>query len=98
MSLQRRKEAKTVKREVRIANKLGLHARPAAEFVRRANAFHSDVWLVKQGRRYSAASLIEIMRANIEGGATATLEAHGSDADAAIERLATLLECLHDPE
>ena len=98
MSLQRKKEAKTVRREVRITNKLGLHARPAAEFVRRANAFRSEVWLVKEGRRYSASSLIEIMRANIEGGAIATLEAWGSDADAAIERLATLLEQFRDLE
>jgi phosphocarrier protein HPr len=96
MSLQRKKEAVTVSREVQIVNKLGLHARPAAEFVRRANAFRSDIWLVKDGNRFSAGSLIEIMRANLDCGATATLEAYGSDAEAAVERLSQLLVDLRD--
>jgi len=92
MSLQRHKEAVTIRREVRITNELGLHARPAAEFVRRANAFRADIWIIKGDKRFSASSLIEIMRANLDCGATATLEAHGSDAEAAVTRLEELLE------
>jgi len=46
MSLQRHKEAVTIRREVRISNQLGLHARPAAEFVRRTNAFRADIWII----------------------------------------------------
>jgi phosphocarrier protein HPr len=81
----------SVQREVHITNQLGLHARPAAEFVKRANSFRSEIWVVKDGKRYSAASLIDILRANLDCGATATLEAHGVDADEAIDELEKLL-------
>jgi phosphocarrier protein HPr len=81
----------SAKREVHITNKLGLHARPAAEFVKRANSFRSEIWIVKGGKRYSAASLIDILRANLDCGATATIEARGVDAEEALERLEKLL-------
>ena len=81
----------SVQREVRITNELGLHARPAAEFVKRANSFRSEIWIVKDGNRYPANSLIEILRANLDCGSTATLEAHGVDSEVAVERLEKLL-------
>ena len=81
----------SVQREVRITNELGLHARPAAEFVKRAKHFRSEIWLVKDGKRYSASSLIDILRANLDCGATATLQANGPDAEEALERLDKLL-------
>ena len=83
-------------REITILNELGLHARPAAEFARRARAFRADVWIVKDGQRFSATSLIEILRANLDRGARAVLEARGRDAEAALERLARLLQELKD--
>jgi phosphotransferase system HPr-like phosphotransfer protein len=45
--------------------------------------------------RYSASSLIDVLRANLDCGATATLEAHGVDAEEAVERLQKLLGELH---
>ena len=89
-------DATTVSREIKITNALGLHARPAAEFAKRANAFRSEVWIVKEGIRYSAASLIDILRANLDQGSIATLEATGRDAEAAIERLVQLLREFKD--
>ena len=92
MKLFREKRAPvSARREVRITNELGLHARPAAEFVKRVKSFRSEIWIVKEGERYQANSLIEILRANLDCGATATLEAHGVDAEAAVERLEKLL-------
>ena len=88
----------SAKREVHITNKLGLHARPAAEFVKRANSFRSEVWIVKDGKRYSATSLIDILRANLDWGASGTLEAHGVDAEEALERLEKLLAEFHERE
>lgn len=85
-------------REIKIRNDLGLHARPAAEFVRRANAFRSEIWLLTKAGRYSALSLIEVMRANLECGAVATLEAVGPDAEAAVERLAKEIREMRDFE
>jgi phosphocarrier protein HPr len=86
----------SVQREVHITNQLGLHARPAAEFVKRANSFRSEIWVVKDGKRYSAASLIDILRANLDCGATATLEANGVDAEEALDRLEKLLAEFHE--
>lgn len=91
MIFRRKREPVTAQRDVRVTNELGLHARPAAEFVKRANSFRSEIWIVKDGSRYPANSLIEILRANLDCGATATLEAHGVDAEAAVERLEKLL-------
>jgi phosphocarrier protein HPr len=96
MKRPRGDDAKVVVREVTILNELGLHARPAAEFARRANAFRADVWIVKDGKRFSAASLIEILRANLDQGSKAVLEAKGRDAEEAIERLARLLHEFKD--
>ena len=83
---------------MRIVNKLGLHARPAAQFVKRVRSFRSEIWLVKEGKRFSASSLIDVLRANLDCGATATLEAYGVDADEALEDLEKLLAEFHEKE
>src|SRR5207237_7141017 len=93
-----RREAVHASQQITIINKLGLHARPAAQFVRRANAFRSEIWLISETGRYSALSLIDVMRANLEYGAVASLEAHGVDAEEAVERLAKLVSELPDYE
>ena len=88
----------SAQREVRIINKLGLHARPAAQFVKCVRSFRSEIWLVKEGKRFSASSLIDVLRANLDCGATATLEAHGVDADEALKDLEELLAEFHQNE
>jgi|SRR5437667_12872418 phosphocarrier protein HPr len=85
----------SARREVRVTNKLGLHARPAAQFVKHVRTFRSEIWLVTRDGRYSASSLIDVLRANLDCGATATLHAHGVDAEEAVERLKQLLGELH---
>lgn len=96
MRLGQRRLPTLARREVRIANKLGLHARPAAQFVKRVRSFRSEVWVIKAGKRYSASSLIDVLRANLDCGATATLEAHGVDADEALEDLEKVLAEFHE--
>ena len=91
MIFRTRRTSVSAQREVRITNKLGLHARPAAQFVKHVRSFRSEVWLVTNAGRYSASSLIDVLRANLDCGATATLEAHGVDAEEALERLQRLL-------
>ena len=98
MTLREKRAPVSAQREVRISNELGLHARPAAQFVKRANSFRSEIWVVKDGKRYSATSLIDILRANLDCGATATLEAHGVDAEEALEDLEKLLAELHEKD
>ena len=81
----------SARREVRVSNKLGLHARPAAHFVKHVRTFRSEIWLVTGAGRFSASSLIDVLRANLDYGTDVTLEAHGTDAEEAVERLQTLL-------
>ena len=98
MSLRGKRESISVQREVRITNELGLHARPAAQFVKRANRFRSEIWIIREGKRYSATSLIDILRANLDCGAIVTLEAHGVDADEAIDELEKVLAEFRDKD
>jgi phosphocarrier protein HPr len=91
MRLGHRKSPTSAQRDVRVTNKLGLHARPAAQFVKRVRTFRSEIWVIKEGQRYAAASLIDVLRANLDCGATATLEAYGVDADDALDSLEQLL-------
>jgi phosphocarrier protein HPr len=91
MIFRRKRASVSARRDVRISNKLGLHARPAAHFVKHVRTFRSEIWLVTAGGRYSASSLIDVLRANLDCGATATLEAHGEDAEEAVDRLQKLV-------
>ena len=79
--------------QITVRNQLGLHARPAAEFVRQANVFRSDIWLITEAGRFSALSLLEVMRANLDCGSVATLEAIGPDSE---EAIAHLLKVVHE--
>jgi len=79
-----------IRQEITIVNEQGLHARPAAEFVRAARVFRSEIWLVKGEERFSAESIIEVLTANLNRGETAIIEAEGPDAEEAVRRLAEL--------
>jgi phosphocarrier protein HPr len=66
-----------MRREVEIVNKLGLHAHPAALFVRWVNRFKSTITIWKSEEKFSAASLLEVLTANLDYGARVVLEAIG---------------------
>ncbi len=80
-----------MRREVEIVNQLGLHARPAAEFVRAVQTFKAEVRIRKGDEDFSAASIIEVLMANLDCGTRLVLEATGPDAEQALERLSELL-------
>lgn len=80
-----------MRRELKVLNKLGLHARPAAEFVRCARAFKSTVVIRKDGEEFSATSILDVLTANLDCGSAMTLEADGPDAAMALDRLSELL-------
>lgn len=91
MRIGEKRPAVLLQRELQVVNELGLHARPAAEFVKRAKSYRSEITIVKDDQRYSAASLIDVLRANLDCGATFVLEANGVDAEQALDRLQALL-------
>jgi phosphotransferase system HPr (HPr) family protein len=70
---------------------MGLHARPAAEFVRCARKYRSRILIVRGGAEYSATSILEVLTACVNCGAVLTLAAEGPDAEEALDGLAKLL-------
>ena len=80
-----------IEREVTVLNKLGLHARPAAEFVRAARGFKSTIRIRKDGEEYSASSILDVLTANCDFGSSLLLIAEGPDAETALERLGGLM-------
>ena len=77
--------------EVTIVNKYGLHARPAAEFVKLANRFASEVFIRKDDVEVSGKSIMGVMMLAAECGSTVAIRADGSDARDAVDALATLV-------
>jgi len=80
-------------RTVAIQNKYGLHARPAAEFVKLASRFMSDVFVRKQdGDEVNGKSIMGMMMLAAEFGSEITIRACGSDAEGAVRDLAALID------
>ncbi|HKN59219.1 MAG TPA: HPr family phosphocarrier protein [Gemmatimonadaceae bacterium] len=78
-------------REVKIINKLGIHARPAAEIVKAAGKFRSSITIVRDDLEVNAKSIMGVMMLAAEFGATIVVRAIGEDADAALDALATVI-------
>ncbi len=76
---------------VTIQNKNGLHARPAAEIVKTAAKFASEIVIARDDLEVNGKSIMGVMMLAAECGATITLRAEGSDADAALAALAALV-------
>jgi phosphocarrier protein HPr len=79
-----------IKRDVKIVNKLGLHARASAKLTALASKFASGIWLTRNGRRVNAKSIMGVMMLAAGLGSTVELETDGADeadAMAAIEKL-----------
>lgn len=78
-------------REVKILNKLGIHARPAAEIVKAAGKFKSNITIIRDDLEVNAKSIMGVMMLAAEFGAVVTLRAIGDDADAALDSLAAVI-------
>jgi phosphocarrier protein HPr len=81
----------TVERTVIIQNKYGLHARPAAEFVKRAHTFAADVWVRKEDLEVNGKSIMGMMMLAAEQGSEIVIRASGEDAEAAVDGLTRLV-------
>lgn len=78
-------------REAKIVNKLGIHARPAAEIVKTAGKFKSSITIVRDDLEVNAKSIMGVMMLAAEFGSIIVLRAIGEDADAALDALATCI-------
>jgi len=78
-------------RKAVIANRLGLHARPAAELVKLAATFTSEIWVAKGDLRVNAKSIMGVLMLAAEQGVELVIEAEGPDGREAADALAALV-------
>ena len=75
-----------------IKNKLGLHARPAAMFVKLANTFQSEIWVEFEEDEVNGKSIMGLMMLAAPSGSEIHVSAKGEDAEAALLALGNLVE------
>ena len=78
-------------RSVTVVNKQGIHARPAAEIVKMASRFRSEITIIRDDLEVNGKSIMGVMMLAAEQGSSVLLRAEGEDADAALEALAALV-------
>lgn len=81
-----------ITKDVTVRCESGLHNKQATYFVQKANEFACNIWLESGSRKMNAKSLLGIMSLGIVTGTIVTLTADGTDAEAAIDALETLLQ------
>jgi phosphocarrier protein len=98
--LTKQKEAGTTRqvKEVVVANKLGMHARPAAMFVRIANRFTSEIFVEKDGEEVNGKSIMGLMLLAAGCGSRLKISAAGPDAAEALQEIENLIARKFDEE
>ncbi|HTI13416.1 MAG TPA: HPr family phosphocarrier protein [Dictyobacter sp.] len=77
---------------VRIENEVGLHARPAAQFVKLAKQHKSNITVACNGKTVSAKSLVLLLSLGAEKGSELAISAEGEDEEQAVQALTTLIQ------
>ncbi len=78
-------------RELTIGNKLGIHARPAAQFVKTASRFDAEIRVEKDGEEVDGKSIMGLMMLAAGHGSVLNIIAEGDDAEEALGALAELI-------
>ena len=81
----------SIKTELLVENKMGIHARPAAMFVKIASRYEAEIFVEKDGERVNGKSIMGLMMLAAGPGSRLILEAIGVDASQAVEELTQLL-------
>lgn len=79
-------------REFTVTNKLGIHARPAAQFVKTASQFSCDIQVEKDDEQADGKSIMGLMMLAAGNGSILTITAEGDDADDALDALGSLID------
>lgn len=98
MSAKKLPDGDFLTREITISNKLGIHARPAAMFVKTANRFACDVFVEKDGEKINGKSIMGLMMLAAGPGSKLTLHVRGADAQNAIAELEALVQRKFDED
>src|SRR5450432_799563 len=101
MSLLRRSTSSAgekVEKEITIVNRLGLHARPAAMFVRVASRHPCEIWVAKEGEEINGKSIMGLMMLAAGQGSKLRVRAEGPDAAQAIIDIEELIQSRFNEE
>lgn len=98
MSTAKKPGGKPHQRELVIVNKLGIHARPAAMFVKTANRFQCDCFVEKDGERINGKSIMGLMMLAAGPGSKILVICDGADANEALDELEALVKRKFDEE
>jgi phosphocarrier protein len=98
MSAKKLPDGKFLTKELTITNKLGIHARPAAVFVKTANRFTAEIFVEKDGEKINGKSIMGLMMLAAGPGSKLILHVRGVDAQAAITELEALVQQKFDEE
>jgi phosphocarrier protein HPr len=98
MSAKKLPNSEFLTKELIISNKLGIHARPAALFVKTANRFSCDIFVEKDGEKINGKSIMGLMMLAAGPGSKVTLHVRGADAVQAIAELEALVQRKFDEE
>ncbi|HTD66301.1 MAG TPA: HPr family phosphocarrier protein [Candidatus Limnocylindria bacterium] len=90
--------ANKIKKELVVSNKLGIHARPAAMFVKTANQFDCEVFVEKDGETVNGKSIMGLMMLAAGPGCKIRVHADGQDAVRAVNEIEALLKRKFDEE
>jgi len=82
---------KMVEKEASVVPEAGLHARPAARFIKEAKSYSSEIHVIKDGKEVSAKSALRLMTLGAKHGDKVTVRAEGEDEEAAVDALVALL-------
>jgi phosphocarrier protein len=98
MSAKKTDASEFLTKELTIANKSGIHARPAAMFVKVATRYGCDIFVEKDGEKINGKSIMGLMMLAAGPGSKVTLHVKGADATAAIDELEALVKRKFDEE
>lgn len=85
-------------REFVVLNKLGIHARPSAMFVKVANRFACNIFVEKDGERVNGKSIMGLMMLAAGPGSKITVDCEGDDGQAALDEIEALIKRKFDEE
>ena len=88
----------TVTKEFQVINKLGIHARPAAMFVKIANRFRCNIFVEKDGEKVNGKSIMGLMMLAAGPGSKLTVHADGHDAGQALADIEALIKRKFDED
>src|SRR5512138_3737146 len=91
-------DGSSMTKDFMVANKLGIHARPAALFVKTANRFHSDIFVEKDGEKVNGKSIMGLMMLAAGPGSKLQVSAEGADAARALLELEALVKRKFDED